>query len=61
MIMRYTLTYTYDSGIIGQRWCDMAETAEELANHLLGCETEHGTIINVRVIYDDRIINEFEF
>ena len=58
---RYILTYTYDSGVVGQRWCDMAETAEELANHLLGCQTAHGTITNVRVIHRDQVINEFEY
>jgi len=58
---RHVVTYTYDSGIIGQRRCDSASTAEELANYLLGCETQHGTIAHVRVIHQDQIVAEFEF
>lgn len=58
---RYIVTYTTDQGWTGQRWCDLPETAEQLANHLLGGEIEKGTICNVRISHNNHDIAEFEF
>ena len=58
---RYQIISHYDTGSTFTRWCDTPETAEELANHLLGCQTNTGTIIHTQIIHNGQMINEWEY
>lgn len=63
---RYFVTYTTTTGYSRERCCDLPDTAEQLATHLLGCavgdgHTDHGIIATTTITHQGQIIGEFEY